>query len=107
VVLEGPDEVPAGVTDVLLDERHARVVEGRPAVDDAVVAPSVLLVYHGEIELVDPRRVDLYRNTFYVGSKKVKYCTVYTSRNTVGYNDFDIFWHNGASQTGNRCEMGF
>jgi hypothetical protein len=59
VVLEGPDEVPAGVADVLLDERHARVIEGRPAVDDAVVAPSVRLVYHGEIKLVDPRRVYL------------------------------------------------
>ncbi len=59
MVLEGPDEVPAGVTDVLLDERHAGVVEGRPAVDDAVVATPVRLVYHREIELVDPRRVDL------------------------------------------------
>jgi hypothetical protein len=68
VVLEGPDEVPAGITDVLLDERHAGVVEGRPAVDDAVVAPSILLVYHGEIKLVDPRRVDLFRKyTFIVG----------------------------------------
>jgi hypothetical protein len=67
VVLEGPDQVPAGVTDVLLDERHARVIEGRPAVDDAVVATPVRLVYHGEIELVDPRRVDLCRNTFIVG----------------------------------------
>jgi hypothetical protein len=84
VVLEGPDEVPAGVADVLLDERHARVVEGRPAVDDAVVAPSVLLVYHREIKLVDPRRVDLYRNTFYVGLKRAKYKTC-----TLGYNDFN------------------
>jgi hypothetical protein len=75
VVLEGPDEVPAGVADVLLDERHARVVEGRPAVDDAVVAPPVRLVYHGEIKLVDPGRVDLYRNTFIVGVKWAKYST--------------------------------
>ncbi len=74
MVLEGPDEVPAGVTDVLLDERHARVVEGRPAVDDAVVATPVRLVYHREIELVDPRRVDLEgtENTFTVGVKRAK-----------------------------------
>ncbi len=73
MVLEGPDEVPAGIADVLLDERHARVVEGRPAVDDAVVAPPVLFVYHGEIELVDPRRVDLgdLENIFIVGLSTV------------------------------------
>jgi hypothetical protein len=67
VILEGPDEVPAGITDVLLDERHARVIEGRPAVDDAIVAPSVLLVNHGEIKLVDPRRVDLFRKYLLCG----------------------------------------
>ncbi len=102
MVLEGPDEVPAGVTDVLLDERHARVVEGRPAVDDAVVAPPVRLVDHGEIKLVDPRRVDLgdRENTFTVWVKRAKYSTC-----TLGNNDF--FWQNGASQTGDRCKMRF
>ncbi len=75
VVLEGPDEIPAGVTDVLLDERHARVVEGRPTVDDAVVATPVRLVYHGEIKLVDPRRVDLGGTgiPFMWGRAKVKH----------------------------------
>ncbi len=25
---------------------------------------------------------------------------------TLGYIDFDFFWQNGASQTGNKCKMG-
>ncbi len=55
----GPDQILAGVAHVLLHQRHARVVEGRPAVDDAVVATAVPLVDDRKVKLIDPGGVDL------------------------------------------------
>ena len=59
VMLQGPDQVLAGVAHVLLHQGHPRVVEGRPAVDDAVMTAAEPLIDHREVELVDPGRIDL------------------------------------------------
>ena len=66
MVLQGPHEVLCGVAHVLLDERHAWVVEGGPAVDDAVAAAPVPLIDHREIKLIDPRWIDLQGDKKYI-----------------------------------------
>ena len=58
MILDVPDLVLGRVAHVLLDQRHPRVVEGGPTVDDAVPLTAEPLVDHREVELVDPPRID-------------------------------------------------